>query len=62
MSTINLLELIPDDRIKIIGAADLQLEKLPALVYPDEADAEKRAYASGVLRAPLWWIAPRPPS
>ncbi len=53
MSTINLLELIPDDRIKIIGAADLQLERLPALVYPDEADAEKRAYASGVLRAPL---------
>ena len=40
MSTINLLELIPDDRIKIIGAADLQLERLPALVYPDEADAE----------------------
>ena len=53
MSTINLLELIPDDRIKILGAADLQLERLPALVYPDEADAEKRAYASGVLRAPL---------
>ena len=53
MSTINLLELVPDDRIKIIGAADLQLERLPALVYPDDADAEKRAYASGVLRAPL---------
>ena len=53
MSTINLLELIPDDRIKILGAQDLQLERLPALVYPDEADAEKRAYASGVLRAPL---------
>ncbi len=53
MSTINLLELIPDDRIKILGAADLQLERLPALVYPDEADAEKRVYASGVLRAPL---------
>ncbi len=53
MSTINLLEIKPDDHIKIIGADDLRLDELPELVYPDPADAEKRTYASTVLRSPL---------
>lgn len=53
MSAIKLLEIKPDEHIKILGAEDLQLDRLAELIYPDEADAEKRAYASSVLRSPL---------
>ena len=53
MSTINLLELRPDEHIKIIGAEDLRLDALPELIYPDENDSDKLAYARSVLRSPL---------
>ena len=53
MNRIDLLEITPDERIRIIGAADLMLERIPELVYPEEADAEKRAYAMSVLANPL---------
>ena len=53
MPKVNLLEKFQDERIKIIGAEDLMLDRIPRLVYPDPADAEKCEYALGVLRAPL---------
>ena len=53
MSKIKLLETEPDDRIKILGADDLQLDRLPLLIYPDDNDVQKREYAALTLRMPL---------
>ena len=53
MKSVNLLEIKPDEHIKILGADDLMLDKLASLVYPSDEDAEKRRYASGVLLSPL---------
>ena len=55
MSKIKLLEFVNDERIKILGAEDLQLDRIPALIYPEDTqeEYEKRNYAVSVLRAPL---------
>ena len=55
MSKIKLLEFENDEHIKILGADDLQLDRIPALIYPDETPEsnEKRIYAVSVLRSPL---------
>lgn len=55
MSKIKLLEFENDEHIKILGADDLQLDRIPALIYPDDTPEsnEKRIYAVSVLRSPL---------